>query len=431
MFQIPKGLFDIIPYPENEMWKVSYIWQYIEEVLKKITLDYNYLEIRTPIFEKTPLFLRGVGESSDIASKELYTFNDKANRSMSLRPEGTAPVMRAFIENKMAYDRKIHKLFYIGPMFRYDRPQKGRYRQHHQFGIECIGSNDHKYDAEVIDMLLELFNRLKIKNLKLLINSIGDLESRDNYKKALIDFLKPNFESLSKDSKERLSTNPLRILDSKDPKDKEIIKKAPIILDYLTKESKSRFENLLSTLDILKIKYEVDPKLVRGLDYYDDTVFEIIREDLGAQNSLGGGGRYNKLLKSLEGEDLPGIGFACGIERLIQTMLDQEIDIENKNVIFLHIIPLCEKGIDFSFLLAKELRHHKISVECEKEVRKIQKSLSLANKLKAKYALIIGDNEMNEKKALLKNLQTREQKEIPFDKLKLHLRDLYYKIKGK
>jgi histidyl-tRNA synthetase len=427
-FQIPKGLFDIIPYPETEAWKLSKNWQYVESVIKKLCLDYNYLEIRTPIFEKTDLFLRGVGESSDIASKELYTFEDKAKRLMSLRPEGTACVMRAFIENKMAFDRKIHKLYYIGPMFRYDRPQKGRYRQHHQFGIECIGSNNYKYDAEVIDMLLSLFNRLKIKNLKLLINSIGDFESRENYKNALLKFLKPKENLLSQDSKDRLIKNPLRILDSKDKSDQEIIKEAPVILDFLTKEAKDRFNSLLSLLDDLKIKYKIDHKLVRGLDYYDDTVFEIIRDDLGAQNSLGGGGRYNKLLKSLKGEDLPGIGFACGIERVIQTLIDQEIEINQLDSLFLYIIPLTDKSLEYTFKLTKELRDHLVPTEVEKDITKLPKALSNASKLKAQYALIIGDDEINNKKALLKNLATREQKTISFDKLKIFLNDLYHKI---
>jgi histidyl-tRNA synthetase len=427
-FQVPKGLFDIIPYPDKEEWKLSKHWQYIESLIRKLCLDYNFSEIRTPIFEKTDLFLRGVGESSDIASKELYTFEDKAKRLMSLRPEGTACVMRAFIENKMAYERRIHKLFYIGPMFRYDRPQKGRYRQHHQFGIELIGSNNYKYDAEVIDMLLALFDRLKIKNLNLLINSIGDLESRENYKNALLKFLKPKENKLSEDSKERLIKNPLRILDSKDPSDKELIKDAPVILDYLTKDAKNRFENLLALLDDLKIKYQIDHKLVRGLDYYDDTVFEIVRDDLKSQNSLGGGGRYNKLLKSLKGEDLPGIGFACGIERVIQTLIEQEIEIEELDSLFLYIIPLTDKSLDYTFKLAKEFRDHQMPVEVEKDIIKLPKALSNASKLKAKYALILGDDEINNKKALLKNLTTREQKIISFDELKMFLNNLYHKI---
>lgn len=427
-FQIPKGLFDIIPYPQIEDWKLSKNWQYVESIIKKLCFDYNYLEIRTPIFEKTDLFLRGVGKHSDIASKELYTFEDKAKRKMSLRPEGTACIMRAFIENKMAYDRKIHKLYYIGPMFRYDRPQKGRYRQHHQFGIELIGSNNYKYDAEVIDMLMSLFKRLKIKNLKLLINSIGNFESRENYKNALLKFLKPKENKLSKDSKDRLIKNPLRILDSKDKSDQELIKDAPQILDYLTSDAKNRFDNLLAILDDLKIKYKIDHKLVRGLDYYDDTVFEIIRDDLGSQNSLGGGGRYNKLLKSLKGEDLPGIGFACGIDRIIQTMIDQEIEINELDSLFLYIIPLTDKSLEYTFRLAKELRDHLVPTEVEKDIIKLQKSLSNASKLKAKYALIIGDDEINNKKALLKNLSTREQKTISFDTLKLFLNNLYHKI---
>ncbi|NGX30517.1 MAG: Histidine--tRNA ligase, partial [Candidatus Anoxychlamydiales bacterium] len=318
-YQIPKGLFDILPNAKESFKEVNR-WQYLESIINKLAIDYNFEEIRVPIFEKTELFLRGVGATSDIASKELYTFLDKAKRSMSLRPEGTASVMRAFIENNLSQEKKFHKLYYMGPMFRYDRPQKGRYRQHHQLGVEIIGDKSFEIDAEVIDMLVTLFKRLELKNLKLLINSIGDLETRTNYKKALLDFLKPNFENLSEESKARFDKNPMRILDSKDERDKKILKEAPSILDFLSDAAKKHFENLLNLLDKLDIKYEVDSKLVRGLDYYDDTVFEVVSEKLGgAQNSLGGGGRYNSLLKSLGGPDLPGIGFACGLERILQT----------------------------------------------------------------------------------------------------------------
>ncbi|NGX44807.1 MAG: Histidine--tRNA ligase, partial [Candidatus Anoxychlamydiales bacterium] len=321
-YQIPKGLFDILPNAKENFKEVSR-WQYLESIIKKLAIDYNFEEIRVPIFEKTELFLRGVGGTSDIASKELYTFLDKAKRSMSLRPEGTASVMRAFIENNLSQEKKIHKLYYMGPMFRYDRPQKGRYRQHHQLGIEVIGDKSFEIDAEVIDMLMTLFNRLELTNLKLLINSIGDLETRANYKKALLDFLKPNFENLSEDSKARFDKNRMRILDSKDERDKKILKEVPSILDFLSDGAKKHFENLLNLLDKLDIKYEVDSKLVRGLDYYDNTVFEVVSDKLGAQNSLGGGGRYNSLLKSLGGPDLPGIGFACGLERILQTMIEE------------------------------------------------------------------------------------------------------------
>jgi histidyl-tRNA synthetase len=428
-YQIPKGLFDILPYAKED-WKQSDKWQYLESVIKKLAIDYNFEEIRTPIFEKTDLFLRSVGPTSDIVSKELYTFLDKAKRSMSLRPEGTVPIIRSLIETSLFQEIKPCKLYYIGPMFRYDRPQKGRYRQHHQFGTEVIGQTSYETDAELIDMLLELFKRLEIKNIKLLLNSIGDFATREKYKKALLEFLKPNYENLSKDSKIRFETNPLRILDSKETTDRKIIRNAPSILDFLTQEAKKHFENLLNLLEKLNIKYELNDKLVRGLDYYDDTVFEIISEELsGAQNSLGGGGRYNSLFKNLGGADIPGTGFACGLERIIQTMISQDVYFPKKSSPFIFIIPLCEEAKEFSIILTKDLRHHQIPAEIDLNPKKIQKSLQLATKLQAQNALIIGSDEMKNKNAQFKNLGTREQKQVKFEDLKIFLKNKYYEKK--
>jgi histidyl-tRNA synthetase len=428
-YQIPKGLFDILPNAE-ETWKQSDKWQYLESVIKKLMEDYNYQEIRTPIFEKTNLFLRSVGETTDIVDKELYTFLDKAQRSMSLRPEGTASVMRSVLENNLYQDIKPCKLFYIGPMFRYDRPQKGRFRQFHQMGVEILNEPSYEIDAELIDVLLEFFRRLEIKNTKLLINSIGDIETRQKFKKALLEYLTPNSEMLSEDSKIRLNTNPLRILDSKDEKDKKLLENCPSILDFLSESSKKHFEKLLNLLDNLDIKYEINDKLVRGLDYYNDTVFEIISEELdGAQNSLGGGGRYDSLLKILGGPDIPGTGFACGMERILQTMISQKAYFPNKNSPFIFIIPLSEEAKKMSISLTKDLRHHKIPTEIDLNAKKIQKSLQAATKILAHNALIIGDDEMKNKKAQLKDLNTREQIEIKFDEIKLFIRDKYYKLK--
>ncbi len=428
-YQIPKGLFDILPYAE-ELWKQSDKWQYLESVIKKLVIDYNYQEIRTPIFEKTDLFLRGMGASSDVVSKELYTFLDKAQRSMSLRPEGTASIMRCLLETNLFQQIKPCKLFYIGPMFRYDRPQKGRYRQHHQFGVEVIGEASYEIDAEVIDLLLELFKRLEIKNIKLLLNSIGDLETRQNYKNALLEYLKPNFDKLSEDSQIRFKVNPLRILDSKEENDKKIVDNAPSILDFLTENSKKHFDNLLNLLENLNIQYEINHKLVRGLDYYNDTVFEVISEALqGVQNSLGGGGRYDSLLKTLGGPDIAGIGFACGIERILQTMISQEVYFPTKSSPFLFIIPLSEEAKKFCTILTKDFRHHQIPTEIDINAKKIQKSLQLATNLQAHNALIIGEDEMKNKTAQFKDLKTREQKEIKFDEIKIFIRDKYYKLK--
>ncbi len=324
-YAIPPGVFDIIPVDNQEMWKSSYLWAYVEQMIRKTAHNYGYQEVRTPLFERTELFQRSAGNTSDIVSKEMYTFEDKGGRSLSLRPEGTAPVMRAFIEHRLDQKRSIQKLFYISPMFRYERAQAGRYRQHHQFGAEVIGNASAEQDAELIDFLYTLYRRLGLKNLTLFINSIGDCTSRQIFRQALKDYLTPYAASLSPESQARLAINPLRILDSKNPQDHVIVAQAPSILDFLSNEAQAHFEELKSLLDLLNIPYQVNPLLVRGLDYYNKTVFEIVAGELGAQNSIGGGGRYDGLLPILGGPDLPSIGFGTGIERILQTMLHQNV----------------------------------------------------------------------------------------------------------
>ena len=272
---IPPGVFDILPNSE-EQWQNSHLWNYLESTIKEIAYLYGFQEVRTPIFERAELFQRGVGDTSDIVSKEMYLFEDKGKRMMSLRPEGTASVMRAFIENQLQNRGQIHKLFYIGPMFRYDRPQAGRYRQHHQFGIEAIGLDSPEQEAEVIDLLYSLYQRLGLQNLKVCINSIGNDETRSNFRTALIEYLRPMYQDLSEESKIRLDKNPLRILDSKDPKDQQIVAKAPSILEFLDTDSKEHFNQLQNWLNRLSIPFEINHNLVRGLDYYNKTVFEVV-----------------------------------------------------------------------------------------------------------------------------------------------------------
>lgn len=289
-FQIPKGTFDILPYGTDEPWRESALWQFAEEILRRTAADYGYREIRTPIYERSELFDRGVGTTSDIVSKEMFTFQDKGGRSISLRPEGTSSVIRSFVENHLSNLGSVHKFFYIGPMFRYERPQSGRYRQHHQFGVEAIGAAAPEQDAEVIDLLLAIYRRLGIKGLKVHLNTVGDPESRLAFRTALMDFLHPSLSELSADSQMRFEKNPLRILDSKDPKDQEILREAPSILDYLTDTAEQHFEEVCRALESLGIDYEIDPKIVRGLDYYNKTVFEVVSENLGAQSTIGAGG---------------------------------------------------------------------------------------------------------------------------------------------
>lgn len=430
MYQIPKGLYDILPYGADENWKLSYYWQYLEEIIKKIALDYSFKELRTPIFEKTEVFIKSAGETSDIVKKEMYTFKDKADRLMTLRPEGTAAVMRAFVENNLQSLPPPYKFYYIGPMFRYDRPQAGRYRQHYQFGIEAIGSSSYFQDVEVIDLLMQLYRRLGLKNLTLNINSVGDIETRQNYKKELQAFLKPHFDELSKESQERFSKNPLRILDSKEEEDKKFLQNIPSILDFLSPSAKKHFADVCASLKELDIDFVVNEKLVRGLDYYNHTVFEVVSGKIGSQNSLGGGGRYDGLVKSFGGPDLSAFGFGTGMERIIQTMIEQNIEVSDNSNPFIYFIPLDESSETLCFKLTLNLRHLKVPVENSLSVRKLQKSLQTANYLKAKYAVIIGENELKTSTILLKDLEKREQSSLPLGTCLEFIKNLYEKTKG-
>lgn len=413
----PPGVFDIIPNDNNEQWRSSYLWNQVEEMMRKTARDYGYQEIRTPVFERTELFQRGVGATSDIVSKEMYTFLDKGERSMSLRPEGTAPVMRAFIEHQFAQESSSHKLFYISSMFRYERTQAGRYRQHHQFGAEAIGNGSPEQDVEIIDMLYTLYQRLGLQNLNLCLNSIGNPECRIAYRKALQEYLKGSFEQLSKDSKARFENNPLRILDSKDPGDRKILENAPSILDFLDSESRDHFDAVQKLLKQLHIPFEVSPQLVRGLDYYNKTVFEVTAGELGAQNSVGGGGRYDGLLKQLGGPDLPTIGFGTGIERIIQTLLKQNVPLQPAPRPVLFLIALGDQAKESGFKLLHELRQNGISSQMDFSSKKLNKSMQLANQLNAQYVVIIGENELATGEVGLKNMATGETTTVPIDGL--------------
>jgi histidyl-tRNA synthetase len=416
-YQIPKGTFDILPYGAEEPWQLSDLWQFVETTLRKVSCDYGYREIRTPIYEMTPLFDRGIGETSDIVSKEMFSFLDKGDRPITLRPEGTAAVMRSFAEHNLSSLGSVHKLFYTGPMFRYERPQSGRYRQHHQFGVEAIGNAGPEQDAEVIDLLLEFYRRLGLKHLKVHLNTVGDLESRNRFREALLDYLKPYFAELSQDSKTRFEKNPLRILDSKDPKDKEIVQGAPSILEHLTLEAKSHFENLCQCLQEMKIPFVIDDRIVRGLDYYNKTVFEVMAEGLGAQNTVGAGGRYDGLIATLGGPDLPSVGWATGLERVMQVMVAQKVSPPKPCRPKIYFIPLGNEAKSACMTLATKCRHHGIGADIELSGRKMQAAIQNALRIEAEYCAIIGTNELSTQVLQLKNLQTREQKEIRFEDL--------------
>lgn len=413
---LPPGVFDIIPFDSKDRWKSSSLWSQVEAIMRNLALSYNYRELRTPIFEKTELFQKGVGEETDIVGKEMYTFIDKGERSLTLRPEGTASVVRAFIENNLD-QLPNQKFFYIGPYFRYERAQKGRFRQFHQFGIEAYGSEKAEQDIEIIDLAFSLYQKLGLKGLKVYINSIGYPEARAKYREALISYFKGVKDKLSPESQVRLEKNPLRILDSKDEGDKIFVKDAPIILDYLSSEDKIHFEQVQEGLRNLNIPFEVNPQLVRGLDYYNRTVFEIVSSDLGSQNSLCGGGRYDGLLKSLGGKDLPSSGFATGIERILQVMCTQNANLSLNLGPLLYLIPMGEKATTFCMKMAHDLRQEGISTEVDFDAKKVGKAIGRASSMNATYIAVIGEEELNSQMVELKKLSNQEKSKLPFPTL--------------
>ncbi|MBS0647993.1 MAG: histidine--tRNA ligase [Verrucomicrobia bacterium] len=425
-YTIPKGVFDILPQEpkEEDAWRAADHWHYVENIMRKCAADYGFKEIRTPIFERTELFIRGVGESSDIVTKEMYTFLDKGERSMTLRPEGTASVMRAFLEKRLDQIPGMHKYFYIGPMFRYERPQSGRYRQHHQFGAEAIGVGKPQQDVELIDLLCETYRRLGLKGLKVMINTVGDEASRAPYREALKKHLEPHFHQLSAESQVRFSKNILRILDSKDEKDQGLLANAPSILDFLSEDARSHFEQVKHLLELEKIPYVVTPNLVRGLDYYNKTVFEIVSASLGSQNTVGAGGRYDGLLKSLGGPDLPSVGFATGIERLLQTMVSQQAHFPPPPRPLLFFIPMGEKASEACFSMMARLRHQGFAVEMDLSGKKIQQGLQLANAENARYSVVVGDRELETEEVEIKEMATRTAQKISLSQLESFLKDL-------
>jgi histidyl-tRNA synthetase len=414
----PAGVFDIVPTSPKEEWRETHRWLYLEAVIREVTELFTFQEIRTPLFERTELFQKSTGETSDIVTKEMYTFEDKGKRSMTLRPEGTPSVLRALIEHQLT---SVQKLYYIAPMFRYERPQAGRYRQHHQFGAEVIGYAAPEQDAELIDMVMTLYKRLGIKNLHVSLNSIGDLGTRARYKEALCSYLKLHFDELSEDSQRRFTTNPMRILDSKSAQDIAITAKAPSILDFLSEDTAAHFEKVQEYLTALEIPYTLNPFLVRGLDYYDNTVFEIISNDLGAQNSIGGGGRYNGLIKQMGGADTPAIGFATGMERILQVMLAQNVPFPDKAGPELFLIALGDQAKAPCMHILRHLRSEGISVEMDFSGKKLQKVMQYANLRGSRHVAVIGDNELAEDRVNLKIMETGESIATPLSELAKHL----------
>lgn len=406
-----KGTYDVLP---NEVSK----WQYLEKTAKKIATKYNFKEIRTPIFEYSGVFHRE-SELSDMVTKETYNFKDKGDRDITLRPEGTAGVIRAYVENKLYVDNDLLKVYSMGPNFRYERPQKGRYRQFSQFSLEAIGVKSPLLDAEVIKMSQEFIEELGLKNVAIEINSIGDIESRKNYLTALIDYLTPFKEELSNDSKERLIKNPLRILDSKDKRDQEIIKDAPKPIDYLSDTSKLYFNDLLKYLEVFNVNYTINNQLVRGLDYYSDTVFEVKAEikGFGAQNVLGGGGRYENLVKELGGPETSAIGFAFGMERLLYALEAEEILNIEDDSLDVFIISFSEEFNIYKTTILNQLRNSNYIVDLDFSNRSFKSQLKKALKSNAKMLVIVGEEEFNNNMVTIKNTKTEEQTTITKNEL--------------
>ncbi|RAK17317.1 histidyl-tRNA synthetase [Anoxybacillus vitaminiphilus] len=417
-FQIPRGTQDILP---GEAEK----WQYIEQMARDLCRRYNYKEIRTPIFEHTELFLRGVGDTTDIVQKEMYTFEDRGGRSITLRPEGTASVVRSFVENKMYGDpNQPIKLYYVGPMFRYERPQAGRFRQFVQFGVEALGSSDPAIDAEVISLAMEMYQALGLKKLKLVINSLGDKESRMAHREALVNHFKGRIHEFCEDCQTRLEKNPLRILDCKKDRDHELMATAPSIIDYLNDESRHYFEKVQMYLTKLGVEFEVDPRLVRGLDYYNHTAFEIMSnaEGFGAITTLCGGGRYNGLVQEIGGPETPGIGFAFSIERLLAALEAEGISLPVAQGIDCYVVALGEKAKDESVVLVDKLRKAGIAAEKDYQDRKVKAQFKAADRLQAKYVAVIGEEELEKNTINVKEMATGEQVEVALDSFIEYLR---------
>lgn len=410
MINIPKGTKDVLP-------EEAYKWHYIENIARETSAEYGLREIRTPIFEHTELFLRGVGETTDIVNKEMYTFDDKGGRSMTLKPEGTAGVARAYIENNLEGRGLPAKMYYITPVFRYERPQSGRLREHHQFGIEIYGSDSYAADAEVISLAHTLFKKLGIKNLTLYINSIGCEKCRAVYNKALKEYFAENLSNMCPVCNDRFNKNPLRILDCKEEKCKKITDNAPITLDYLCDDCKTHHEGLKNLLSAINIEYTVNPKIVRGLDYYTGTVFEFVSNSIGAQGTVCGGGRYNNLVSEVGGKNTPGVGFGMGIERLLMVAENDGIYLGEAEIPLIYIAPLGENAYIPAYKLVSKLRSTGISAETDLMGRSLKAQMKYAGKKGYKFVVVLGENEVQLNKAKLKRMENGSEQEVELNML--------------
>ena len=409
-YQRPKGTADILPGDSEK-------WQYVEQTARELFKTYQFKEIRTPIFENFEVFSRSAGDTSDIVTKEMYDFHDKGDRHVTLRPEGTAGVVRAFVENKLYGPQvlKPYKVYYMGPMFRYERPQSGRLREFHQLGVEAFGSESAALDVEVIAMGYNLLKKFGLADLKLVINTLGDQQTRDDYRQALIDYLEPHFEELSDDSKARLHKNPLRVLDSKAEQDQKFVADAPSILDYLTPEAKTHFDQAKKFLDALDIPYEIDATMVRGLDYYNHTIFEIMTHSkaLGrGYTTICAGGRYNGLVKELGGPETSGVGFGLGVERLLVLMDAEEIDFPVDNHLDVYVVGIGDEASATTLKLVQAVRAAGLTAERDYLDRKPKAQFKSADRLNARYTMTVGESELANGMVNLKSMATGEETQV-------------------
>lgn len=413
MLQKPKGTYDVY----GDMGKKII---YLENLLKALMEKYNYEYVRTPLFESSELFHRGVGETSDIVSKETYDFVDRGERHMTLRPEGTAGVVRSFIENKMYGRADLPvKLWYFGPMYRYERPQSGRYREFYQFGVEAFCSDDPMLDAEIISIPVNFYKLLGLKGIKVNINTLGDTESRLKYREALINYFRPHIDSLCDDCKARFEKNPLRILDCKVDHDLDIMKNAPKIIDYLNETSRKHFEKVKEYLEALNIDYTVNYSIVRGLDYYTHTVFEVEAsvEGFGSQNVLCAGGRYNGLVETIGGPQTPGVGFALGLERLLVALEYEKLEPWEDKTTDFYIAPMDDTCKSYSLKVLNMLRMNGFNGDMDYMNRSLKSNFKQAERLNTKYIIIIGNDEIENNMVTIKNNETKESKTVAFDNI--------------
>lgn len=403
------GMVDILP-DESPKWRA------LEDIIHEEAAKFNFEEIRTPIMEQTELIVRGIGELTDIVSKEIFTFK-KGDSHYVLRPELTAPVVRAFVEHHMEQRGGSQKLYYIGPMFRAEKPQKGRQRQFHQFGVEILGSDDAVADVECIAFMMRIYERVGIKNFELKLNSVGDPESREAYKAALREYLKPNLKEMSELSQKRFETNPMRILDSKEKEDQPFIEKAPVIQDYLNDASAAHFEQVISYLNALNIDYTLDPYLVRGMDYYTQTAFELTSPDLGSQDALAGGGRYDLLVEEIGGPSTPAVGFAAGMERLMIACEELNISLAEEKSVDVYFVTLGDAARNWALAHLSEVRAAGLSSTMDYKGRSMKAQMKDANRENARYTLIVGDNELDEGKFTLRNMKESEELSLSFEEI--------------